>query len=143
MIKTLKVFHGDVYKNWEIIDAIPNEDEENENKRTFEKFFYQRYNFVVSSETCDVKELNWISKAHISTLAVNNHAIVLVGIEKHKATMLIPNLQLLRRTNVDFKLSAEENLTNMTNEYLGIMEFLDLAIKVLEKLEFDGTLTCK
>ena len=137
----LKIYRGNVYKNWKFVDDIPNENDAS--LRNFENDFYQRYNFVVSKEACEVKKIRGLSKALISALAMNRNAIMLIGIEKNKVTMLIQNLQLLRQTNVNFKLSAEENLTNMTNEYLGIMEFLDLAIGALRKLEFDGTLTCK
>lgn len=141
--KNAKNLIGNVYKKWKIVDDIPNKNEENTSVRNFEKFFYERYNFVVSKEADEVKKIMFIYKALISSLAISNNAIVLIGIEKNKITMLIQNLQLLRQTNVNFKLSVEENLTNMTNEYLGIMEVLDLAIGALRKLEFDGTLTCK
>ena len=141
--KNAKNLIGNVYKKWKIVDDIPNKNEENTSVRNFEKFFYERYNFVVSKEADEVKKIMFIYKALISSLAIRNNAIVLIGIEKNKITMLIQNLQLLRQTNVNFKLSVEENLTNMTNEYLGIMEVLDLAIGALRKLEFDGTLTCK
>ena len=141
--KNAKNLIGNIYKKWKIVDDIPNKNEENTSVRNFENFFYERYNFVVSKEADEVKKIMFIYKALISSLAISNNAIVLVGIEKNKITMLIQNLQLLRQTNVNFKLSVEENLTNMTNEYLGIMEVLDLAIGALRKLEFDGTLTCK
>lgn len=127
---------GDLHEKLGLKDIKYEKIQDNVEKELIDDDFSWRYFVLASQNGSNIKDIHWESKDDIIELVNNYKVKIIMCIQEDKVTMLISNLRLLRKTNVDLKLLSEENLTNMLDEYKEKIKILNEAIKLLKNLKF-------